>query len=116
MRSARCVPHDEVAPVGLVDEELGLGYLRDPELHRLVSDRGHQDPAADGERSDQLDPLDVAVPAGPAVDVCPQAPDPLRRRARLDALLVRPHRSLLVCSQVGRQHDLAGGLHAPLFD
>jgi hypothetical protein len=88
--------HDDLAEVSLVDEELGLSRLRDPKLDRLLSDRSHQDPAARSKRPDELDTLDVAVPLRPSGDVGPDSPDLVGRRARLDTVLTRPHRSLLL--------------------
>jgi hypothetical protein len=64
-------PYDDLAHVGLVDETVRLHCLRDTKLDSFVSDRRHKDPAAGSERSDQLDPLDVAVPLGPAGDIRP---------------------------------------------
>src|SRR5262249_16241555 len=94
---------ENLAQVRLVDEELWLDGLCDSKLDWVVSHRGHQDRAAGGERPDQLDPLEVAVPPRPARDVGPQPPDSFRGRGGLNAVLVRPHRVLL--------HACAG--HAP---
>jgi hypothetical protein len=86
-----CRAGDEVAAVGLVDEQLGLDGFGDAQLDRLVARRRHQDRAADGERTAKLDPLDARVPLGPALDVRPEPPDGLGLRARLDAVLDGPH-------------------------
>jgi hypothetical protein len=46
-----CGADDEVAAVGLVDEQPGLAGFGDAQLDRLVAWRRHQDRAADGERT-----------------------------------------------------------------
>src|SRR5262249_35914367 len=88
--------HDDVAQVGFVDEQLRLDRLRNPQLDRLLPDRRHHDAPAYGERAVELDPLDVAVPLRPAVDVRPEPPHVLGKRARPDSLLRAPHICLLL--------------------
>src|SRR5262245_44797338 len=84
--------HDDLAQISLVDEEFRLPSLCETKLDRLITNRGHQDCAAGCEGADQLDALDVAVPCGPSGDIRPELPNLFRRRPRLHAVLVRPHR------------------------
>jgi hypothetical protein len=87
--------HDDVSEVRFVHEQLGLDHLGEPELDRFLLARGHDDPAVRGKLPADLDALDIGVPLRPPRHVSPQLPDRLGRRARLDAVLGRPHRRLL---------------------
>jgi hypothetical protein len=82
---------DEIAAVGLVDEQLGLDGFGDAQLDRLVARPRHQDCAADRERTAKLDPLDARVPLGPALDVRPELPNGLGPGALVSTLCSTAH-------------------------
>jgi PPOX class probable F420-dependent enzyme len=79
-------PYHQLVHLGFVDEQLGLECLDNAKLDGLFADRGHDDLAALGERSEELDLLDVPVPFWPPGHVRPQPPNLFRRNARLDAV------------------------------